>query len=212
MTKCSYRLMVRIHPSQGCDTDSTSVESAYKIIMDKICIKCNVKQSIDKFYRDKTKKDGHCNTCKDCAAAYRLCNKEKASEYRLSHKKEKKEHHRVYMKNRAKSDYSFRLKRNISTLLRNSIRRNGFSKNSKTKDILDCSFEEFKIHIEKQLEPWMNWNNYGKYNGTLNYGWDIDHIIPLCKAKTEEELIKLNHHTNLRPLCSKINRDIKRGN
>ena len=56
----------------------------------------------------------------------------------------------------------------------------------------------------------MNWNNRGLYNGELNYGWDIDHIIPVSYAKNEEELLLLNHYTNLQPLCSKINRDIKR--
>ena len=56
----------------------------------------------------------------------------------------------------------------------------------------------------------MNWGNKGLYNGKLNYGWDIDHRIPLSLAKTEEDVIRLNHYTNLQPLCSKINRDIKR--
>lgn len=58
----------------------------------------------------------------------------------------------------------------------------------------------------------MSWDNYGKYNGELNFGWDIDHIKPLCLAKTKEEVINLNHYTNLQPLCSKINRDIKWNN
>jgi cytidylate kinase len=52
--------------------------------------------------------------------------------------------------------------------------------------------------------------NRGKYNGTFNFGWDIDHMIPVSTAKTEEDVIRLNHYTNLQPLCSKINRDIKR--
>jgi hypothetical protein len=56
----------------------------------------------------------------------------------------------------------------------------------------------------------MTWDNYGKYNGELNYGWDIDHITPTSSAKSEEDLYKLNHYTNLQPLCSKINRDVKR--
>jgi len=37
-------------------------------------------------------------------------------------------------------------------------------------------------------------------------------IIPVSSAKTEEELLLLNHYTNLQPLCSKINRDIKKSN
>lgn len=57
----------------------------------------------------------------------------------------------------------------------------------------------------------MNWDNYGKYKkNEFNYGWDIDHKIPLSTANTIEEIIKLNHYTNLKPLCSKINRDIKK--
>ena len=56
----------------------------------------------------------------------------------------------------------------------------------------------------------MTWENYGLYNGELNYGWDIDHIIPISSAKSDIEIIKLNHFSNLQPLCSKINRVIKR--
>ena len=58
----------------------------------------------------------------------------------------------------------------------------------------------------------MKWDNRGLYNGELNHGWDIDHIKPLSLAKNGEELISLMHYTNLQPLCSKINRDIKKDN
>ena len=58
----------------------------------------------------------------------------------------------------------------------------------------------------------MSWVNKGLYNGQPNFGWDIDHIVPISKADSEIELIKLNHYTNLQPLCSYINRDIKRDN
>jgi hypothetical protein len=52
----------------------------------------------------------------------------------------------------------------------------------------------------------MTWDNRGLYNGQKNYGWDVDHIIPKSTAKTKEEVIKLNHYTNLRPRCSYLNR------
>ena len=56
----------------------------------------------------------------------------------------------------------------------------------------------------------MNWDNHGKYNGEFCYGWDIDHIVPISSAKDKEDVIRLNHHTNLQPLCSKMNRDVKK--
>ena len=104
----------------------------------------------------------------------------------------------------------FKLRHNISNSIRQSFNRNGFTKQSRTYKILGCSYNDFKLRLESKFEPWMNWGNYGLYDGTPNYGWDIDHIIPLSSAMTEEELIKLNHYTNLRPLCSHINRDIKK--
>ena len=68
-----------------------------------------------------------------------------------------------------------------------------------------------KIVIYKKTEQLkLNWENYGKYNGEFQYGWDLDHIIPLSTALTENEVYKLNHYSNLQPLCSKVNRDIKK--
>jgi hypothetical protein len=63
----------------------------------------------------------------------------------------------------------------------------------KTIEILGCTYEYFKIYIESKFEDWMNWENQGKYNGELNFGWDMDHIIPISSAKNEEEIYKLNH-------------------
>lgn len=104
----------------------------------------------------------------------------------------------------------FKLKENIRGLVRNSIKKNGFIKSKRTEDIIGITILEFMKYLESKFESWMNWDNYGKYNGELNYGWDIDHIIPVSSARNEDEIYKLNHYTNLQPLCSKINRDIKR--
>lgn len=109
-----------------------------------------------------------------------------------------------------KNDPLYKLKHNIRGLIHQSILKNGYSKKSKTLVILGCSFEEFKQHLESYFEPWMNWGNHGLYNGDFNYGWDIDHIVPSSSALTEDDVYKLNHYTNLKPLCSKINRDIKK--
>ena len=113
-----------------------------------------------------------------------------------------------YSKNKNNSD--FILKKAIRSSISKSFRNKGYTKRSKTYEILGCSFEEFKLYIESKFEPWMTWENRGLYNTEINYGWDIDHIIPLDSAESEEEIIRLNHYTNLQPLCSYTNRNIKK--
>lgn len=163
------------------------------------------------------------------AKEYYVNNKEKVQEYKKNYRldnqevlKEKDKNYyndnkdiiskkqRVYKKNRLKNDSQYKLRENISTLIRNSFLYSNHKKSSKTVIILGCSFEEFKLHLESKFEPWMTWDNYGKFNSSKQYGWDIDHIIPLSSAKSEEELVELNHYSNLQPLCSYVNRVIKR--
>jgi hypothetical protein len=43
----------------------------------------------------------------------------------------------------------------------------------------------------------MNWENRNL--------WDIDHIVPLSMAESEDEAIILNHYSNLRPILKKEN-------
>jgi len=78
-------------------------------------------------------------------------------------------------------------------------------KNVRTEFILGCSFEDFKLYIERKFENWMSWENNGVYTGNYNETWQLDHIIPISQAKSEEEIMKLNHYTNFRPLCSRKN-------
>lgn len=159
--------------------------------------------------KNKTKKYN-----KEYSKKYRDNNKEKLKnhekEYRNTHKEKIKEYHKKYKTERSKTDPLFRLTQTIRTRIGDSLRRKNFTKKSRTYEILGCSFEQFKTYIESKFESWMTWDNYGKYNGQLNYGWDFDHIIPLITAVAENEIIKLNHYTNFQPLCSKTNRDVKK--
>jgi hypothetical protein len=139
-------------------------------------------------------------------------NKESKLKYQKDYQRNNKDKRNTYLSERRQNDPLFKLITNIRNLIYNSFYYNGYSKNSKTEELLGCSFEELKQHLESKFEPWMTWNNRGLYNGELNYGWDIDHVIPLSSVNKEDEIIKLNHYTNLQPLCSKINRDIKKNN
>ena len=148
---------------------------------------------------------------KDLAQKYRYENKEKVKETSKNYSKNNRSKINEYHKNRLKNDPVYKVKYNFKMALLKAFKRNGFSKNSNSVNILGCSYEELKNHIESLWEPWMSWDNHGLYNGEEGYGWDIDHVKPLSTAKTEEDIIRLNHYSNLQPLCSKINRDIKRG-
>jgi hypothetical protein len=92
------------------------------------------------------------------------------------------------------------------------MKSKGYSKKSKTFEILGCSHEEFKVHIESQFLSWMTWEDYGNpKDGILepNKTWGLDHIVPISSALTEEDVIKLSHYSNFRPHCSYDNRFIK---
>ena len=132
--------------------------------------------------------------------------KEKVKNYRL----ENKDRRSLNDKNRRTNDPIFYIIEKVRGSINKSFYRSGFKKESKTRTILGCEFEEFKIYLESKFEDWMTWDNKGLYNGDFEYGWDIDHIIPMATAETEDDVIRLNHYTNLQPLCSKINREIKR--
>lgn len=112
--------------------------------------------------------------------------------------------------NKLKSDPVFRLKHNLRRRINSAISDGGYTKRARTVTYLGCEFEVFKIHIESQFESWMSWDNYGGIPTELNQTWDIDHIIPLSTAITEEDVFTLTNYKNLRPLCSYYNRYIKR--
>jgi len=134
---------------------------------------------------------------------YKKRNKHKQVEY---NKKNRNRINESYKKRRS-IDPLFKLIGNTRSLIRQGFIKQGFSKKTKTYEILGCSFEEFKLYLESKFDPWMNWNNYGPYKINKKRTWNIDHILPLSSANTEEEIVKLNHYTNLRPLCSKLNLD-----
>lgn len=145
---------------------------------------------------------------------WRNSNPERCKEIGYKHYRENKDRIKVRRLKRTtmrlKTDELYKLTCAIRCAIRYSIRVRKYRKKSKTSVILGCSFDEFKKYIENQFEPWMNWDNYGKYNGELNYGWDLDHKIPTSSAKTEEDIYILNHYTNFQPMCSFTNRYIKK--
>lgn len=154
--------------------------------------------------RNKIWKKANPEKYKEIQNTYIKNNKDKIQNYR-----------NTYNKDRKNNDPVYNLRCGLSRTISDTLREMKLTKKSKTCEILGCSFEELKNHLESQFESWMTWDNKGNpKDGILepNKTWDIDHIIPTSTAKTEEEIIKLNHYTNLQPLCSYINRVVKKDN
>jgi hypothetical protein len=138
-------------------------------------------------------------------------NNVRTKKWQLENRERVNEYQKTYQKKRRNNDFVYKLKCYLRNAINHSLTRRGYTKKSNTHKILGCSYVEFKIYIESKFESWMSWDNYGLYEkDKYNIGWDIDHIIPVSSSMSEDEVIKLNHYTNLQPLCSKVNRDIKR--
>lgn len=152
---------------------------------------------------------------------YRISHIEQISkqekEYRLKNKEIINYKFNEYIKIRKQTDPSFKLRKNMSTIISQTLNKNNGSKNNKSCFLfLNYSEYDLKQHIESLFEPWMTWQNYGKYNKTTwndqdqsTWTWNIDHIIPqsdLPYSNMEDENFKkIWALDNLRPLNAKQN-------
>jgi len=85
-----------------------------------------------------------------------------------------------------------RLKNALRSRIKKTLKSN--PKTTQTTKLVGCSIDELKHHIENQFQTGMTWDNWEQF------GWHLDHIIPLSSAKTKEEMESLCHYTNLQPL------------
>lgn len=108
---------------------------------------------------------------------------------------------REYVKLKIKTDSIFAIRTRLSRRLHYAFKTLGNRKPYKTEILLGADFLTCKNHLESLFVNGMNWDNKGL--------WHIDHIIPFASVKTEEEMIKLCHYTNLQPLWAIDN--IKKG-
>jgi len=124
---------------------------------------------------------------------------------------------RIYSKKMRLTNINYKLNQNISRSIRSYIKNFGGSKNRISyRKYLPYTLDELKQHLEKQFEPWMNWDNQGKYNSKiwndnnqLTWAWQIDHIIPQSKlpyiSMEDENFKKCWSLENLRPYSAKQN-------
>jgi hypothetical protein len=86
--------------------------------------------------------------------------------------------------------------------MRALIKRAMSTRTRGTTKYIGCSALELVNHLESTWQEGMSWGNYGAK------GWQIDHIVPLCKfdLTKEGDKEKAFHFTNVRALWERENR------
>ena len=94
---------------------------------------------------------------------------------------------------RRQADPFLCFKKNVRGLISGAFKRSGFSKNSKAAQILGADFD-----FAFEYVGWFR-------------GCEIHHIVPVETAITEEDVIRLCHHTNLIALTVKEHKALHAG-
>ena len=88
------------------------------------------------------------------------------------------------------SDEMFALKVRVRARLRHFLKKKAFKKDVATFDLVGCSPEELRHHLQRQLPEAEEVRKY-----------QVDHIFPLNRY-TASETMKMTHYRNLQPLSA----------
>jgi len=157
------------------------------------------KKEYDKEYRFKNKekiKEYRKEYGKEYDKEYYLKNKEKIKEYKKAYhsRSEFKERRRNRENNRYNTDINFRILSLCRRRLSHALKGN--SKSASTMELIGCTVDELRRHIESKFELWMTWENQGLG------GWDIDHIKACSHFNMEDpkQQRACFHWSNLQPM------------
>jgi len=173
----------------------------------KKCNECKINKPITEFSVDNSAKDklqGKCKACNKIKALehakqnnykyQKKWNKDNLKEYLDNWRSKNKDYWNNYQKQRRKDDPYYSLYINLRSRISNLL--SGKSKSKQTQQIIGLTLNEFKQHIESKWSEGMDWNNYGAGDNK----WVLDHKTPISTAKTKNDIITLNHYTNLQPM------------
>jgi len=102
-------------------------------------------------------------------------------------------------KKRYESDPAYKASKNFRARIHKALKNN--IKKTSTINLLGCSIEHARQHLESQFTHAMSWDNHGVH------GWHIDHITP-CHSfdlSDPEQQRQCFHYTNLQPLWASDN-------
>jgi hypothetical protein len=131
------------------------------------------------------------------SAEYYKANKDKIKakndEYYITNKDKITE----YYRKRRQTDPLFRLQGNLRHRIWNALKRK--LKSATTFQLVGCTIDFLKQHLESQFKPGMSWENQGQ--------WHIDHIRPCASFNLLDPIQQQQcfHYSNLQPLWAEEN-------
>lgn len=128
-------------------------------------------------------------------------NKVIQTRYRLKHRKECIKRCVDWARRKRDTDTNYRLNWLLRSRILSAIKKQLGDKAYKTIELLGCSIQVVREHIERQFRDGMTWKNHGKV-------WEIDHIQPVSSfdLTMPKEQKKAFNYKNLQPLIKKENR------
>jgi hypothetical protein len=134
--------------------------------------------------------DRQAKRCKVCAMKELFKNPENHPRYK--HGQSRTKEYRTIYRRTERTNINTRLSCNLGKRIWDALKGNCKSKH--TEELIGCSIDYLKIHLEKQFSYGMTWLNYGK--------WHVDHIRPCASfdLSKKSEQLKCFHYSNLQPL------------
>ena len=128
-------------------------------------------------------------------------NKEDISVQKKQRYQENKEDINKNRRHRRATDPNFKIAGVLRSRIKDAIKNQSAIKSGKTLELLGCTIQKAREHLESQFTEGMGWENHSFY------GWHIDHIRPCASfGLTDPEQQKLCfHYTNLQPLWAEDN-------
>lgn len=170
-----------------------STKPLIEIPPNRICKRCGVEKSHYHFIYTKNISRALwvcCSCMEELKALSDERKKIRTKNYKTSPAYKKRRNDELKLKRQ--SDPVFKLSSYIRNQIGFSFKVRSYRKYTSCKSILGCDFNALKLHFESLFQAGMNWDNMGR--------WHIDHKKPLAMAKSVQDVIELNHYTNLQPL------------
>jgi len=168
------------------------------------CTRCKLTKPLSEFYSGGRRSD--CGEC--CRAMQNEKNKCPARKARQKARDERRRQDPDYyrkqaewQRRRAENDPAYRIKTRAKAAVVGGFSRRGWTKRSRTHELLGCSFEEFLSHLVSLAYGGMT------VEDILSDRVELDHVVPISSAATVEDVERLSHFSNFQPLWKNDNRE-----